>query len=78
MGDLPVSYTHLDVYKRQVVGLLPAVIVVVAVIVAVIMRMRRSMIVALAVRVRMAMIAVSYTHLDVYKRQTLKTIAIRH
>ena len=53
-----VSYTHLDEYKRQVVGLLPAVIVVVAVIVAVIMRMRRSMIVALAVRVRMAMIVV--------------------
>ena len=52
---MPVSYTHLDVYKRQVLA-----VVLVGVIAATYYHMM--------VRIRRSY-AVSYTHLDVYKRQ---------
>ena len=57
----PVSYTHLDVYKRQVLttdGASPLNTV-------------RSRMVRYCYKVREGMRAVSYTHLDVYKRQYL-------
>ena len=67
-GDCPVSYTHLDVYKRQLIccvvdfgiaqfGLLNLI------------QKAYSGIAYLAIPV--ILIPVSYTHLDVYKRQAL-------
>ena len=62
--DQPVSYTHLDVYKRQdkISGRLTAVASLVAL---------RDHICSLTFNIRypITMKAVSYTHLDVYKRQ---------
>ena len=50
----PVSYTHLDVYKRQILGHLGQDAVKQVVVIIPIFTVH---------------IAVSYTHLDVYKRQ---------
>ena len=58
----PVSYTHLDVYKRQVLGILRDGDNAAAV---------RLHSVGLDLETsRQRVIAVSYTHLDVYKRQS--------
>ena len=72
MGNVPVSYTHLDVYKRQGLGK------------ALLHHGQRKHLVehvdaALEVlelleqrdHVELGDIPVSYTHLDVYKRQTM-------
>ena len=56
-GCSPVSYTHLDVYKRQVDGAVTQVLEC---------GVEEKIFVDGAVR---ACVAVSYTHLDVYKRQ---------
>ena len=55
----PVSYTHLDVYKRQVVGLAAA------------LALQGE---PEAVSGALALAPVSYTHLDVYKRQVLRSL----
>ena len=59
LSTKPVSYTHLDVYKRQVENTKCHVI---AASIA-ISRVSPS-------RISHTMITVSYTHLDVYKRQS--------
>ena len=82
LTDTPVSYTHLDVYKRQgdtkrasakeigklfldtVWGLLSPVIVLGGIYSGLFTPTE-----AAAVAVVYSLIAVSYTHLDVYKRQ---------
>ena len=59
-----VSYTHLDVYKRQgehLVGVVVMMMVMAAAAVAVMVVMMLVLVVII--------VAVSYTHLDVYKRQ---------
>ena len=58
---LPVSYTHLDVYKRQVAGLLYLVLALLFKLVGAkkVMRFFPPIVTG----------PVSYTHLDVYKRQ---------
>ena len=57
-GFEPVSYTHLDVYKRQTLGSFQKV--------SFMGTMTVSEILA-----AVSIISVSYTHLDVYKRQPL-------
>ena len=52
----PVSYTHLDVYKRQVLAFLEHFGL-------------RALTVKLAFETLGEVVSVSYTHLDVYKRQ---------
>ena len=53
-GDFPVSYTHLDVYKRQLLLCLHDPI---------------NYIIMFLIAAGVAFAPVSYTHLDVYKRQ---------
>ena len=65
---LPVSYTHLDVYKRQVIGCT--------------LHAFLHLMIGLPLRldvtkVRASNRTVSYTHLDVYKRQVINTVKIR-
>ena len=60
IGFLPVSYTHLDVYKRQ--GRFTSCIF---------SALGFGMVEAVAGRSWGRVAPVSYTHLDVYKRQTL-------
>ena len=57
---LPVSYTHLDVYKRQLIAIVGRG-----------MREARGT----AGRIFSALAPVSYTHLDVYKRQIKDSMA---
>ena len=52
---IPVSYTHLDLYKRQCMDLI------------VLVQSKKGRLVDLAIGLG----PVSYTHLDVYKRQEL-------
>ena len=54
----PVSYTHLDVYKRQLLYFV--LVFVVHIVVTVYQR---------HILAKQSVVAVSYTHLDVYKRQ---------
>ena len=61
MEATPVSYTHLDVYKRQVI---------VRAGVAIVHKEHRVReVVLFGVFQKDSLLAVSYTHLDVYKRQ---------
>ena len=64
-GIIPVSYTHLDVYKRQHLNIYGVRIVAGLVVDAL---MEEVPALAKYVR-RYDYVAVSYTHLDVYKRQ---------
>ena len=59
---MPVSYTHLDVYKRQVL--------VAIVMLLFLHNIRNAFIV-------MVSIPVSYTHLDVYKRQRVVSVYVK-
>ena len=61
----PVSYTHLDVYKRQVVNLVYSDVVAIRAFIS----PCSGLIPSAATAVNASIIAVSYTHLDVYKRQ---------
>ena len=74
----PVSYTHLDVYKRQIwlfmAGMLRLSICIalhsLAATASITRKTRLSAVISLLLSVR----AVSYTHLDVYKRQPYLTV----
>ena len=74
----PVSYTHLDVYKRQnmknrMIAWVSGVVLVVVTLMVIIVKLeppRDGIIRAQAMKaMALALTAVSYTHLDVYKRQ---------
>ena len=66
----PVSYTHLDVYKRQIVTFAMTQLAVSATQIRTLLLNGRSPRYLLPEAV-IAYIPVSYTHLDVYKRQPL-------
>ena len=63
-GSVTVSYTHLDVYKRQAIAFLYSGLAIS--ILSIILTTR---ILGVEMGVARTVGAVSYTHLDVYKRQ---------
>ena len=66
-----VSYTHLDVYKRQVLAYWSKTVeILIAPVIAVV----KSTPVASFIILCLIWIPVSYTHLDVYKRQIISFI----
>ena len=72
MKHIPVSYTHLDVYKRQVWNLKKPVLVVKNLIYDVIIgtdTIKKINAIIDFKNNKLICTAVSYTHLDVYKRQ---------
>ena len=65
LGETAVSYTHLDVYKRQVLGgVLGAFFLMLIFALMTMLSLGQS-----AKLIVQSLITVSYTHLDVYKRQ---------
>ena len=69
----PVSYTHLDVYKRQILNIPYVLIGLYATKLAEAWRLAEGTEMSEKLLHLMdGFLAVSYTHLDVYKRQALK------
>ena len=74
MASITVSYTHLDVYKRQIILSISLLIAPGAIAVLLTQRFHIALLLATGISVIVSMTgvwSVSYTHLDVYKRQTL-------
>ena len=63
LGTEAVSYTHLDVYKRQSLGLSMTRVLFG-------LSLFYFLIPGYILALGLSLVAVSYTHLDVYKRQT--------
>ena len=69
-----VSYTHLDVYKRQVLNVMVYLLIV---HVAVIVTSSAGIVVGISLS-QPVNVSVSYTHLDVYKRQVVNIVSINN
>ena len=67
---IPVSYTHLDVYKRQV-GWFGVLCITMSVVVGFLYILYVCVLFVLVIVRSKQFMPVSYTHLDVYKRQGL-------
>ena len=69
LENSPVSYTHLDVYKRQAIALAVSISLVSIFMMDGFRNMLFDIIIEDLPHVVVSPKAVSYTHLDVYKRQ---------